>query len=73
MLAEVTILICKDDVERKKAFEFLEARKYAAKDITVEEAELINYDSKKFYDPVGGRTDVVQGFIVKGVKEQPAP
>lgn len=68
MLAEVTILICKDAVERQKAVEFLEARKYAAADITVEEAELINYDSKKFYDPAGGRTDVAQGFIVKGVK-----
>ena len=69
MLAEVTILICKDAAERDKAIGFLMARNYAAADITAEEAELINYDSKKFYDPVDGRTDVAQGFVVKGVKE----
>ncbi|MEK7995307.1 MAG: hypothetical protein AAB403_16010 [Planctomycetota bacterium] len=68
MLAEVTILICKTAAERDHAIGFLMALNYSAADITVEEAGLINYDSKKFYDPADGRTDVAQGFVVKGVK-----
>lgn len=68
MLAEATILICRDTVERDKALGFLAARGYAAGNITVEESGLINYDARAFYDPANGRTDVTQGFVVKGVK-----
>lgn len=67
MSAEVTIYVCKTQTDRDKAIGFLNARGYAMGDITVEQADLVTYDSKSFHNRPG-ETDITDGYVVKGVK-----